>query len=111
MVSLVVPNKYQLFFQKPERVEVLIQQLEKDLPELENTLSANINSIFESLLTYFANIEDNSALPQVLYRIDVSEKSLHQKMSLGKYQSFSRVLAESVLIREMEKVFYRITYS
>lgn len=110
-MSLVIPNKFEVFYQNMENLKFLVAQLEKDIPDLESAFSTELESIYEVLVTYFSKEDLESFLPQLLYKIDVSERGLHEKMSLGHYPSFSELVAESVLVREMEKVFYRITYS
>lgn len=88
------------------------QQLRKDfhphihLPELVDDFSANdLRKILQDALQSL--IRDNpSALEQILYRIDLNERTKKSAMEAG-----LEVLTESILRREALKVWIRSNYS
>ena len=71
--------------------EELIQQLSQIVDSL-------INQNFERFLS-------------LMYRMDVSEKKLKEILSIEEPQSINRKIAELILLRQEEKIFWREKYN
>jgi len=97
-------------------LDALIQQLQKDfgdvvlefdsaLPPLEGILKELV-SIVGALLE-----QNASKLMSVLYRIDVSEPNLKAALLRDSVAPPANVIAEMILEREYQKVYFRSLYS
>jgi len=100
-----------------------LSELEKEITgpfEIDNTLLPTSGSedlkfrTFRNLL--IRRIEelaekDMEKLMWVLYRIDVSEKKLHEATSHASAENFSSVIADLIIARQLQKIESRKKYS
>lgn len=103
--------------ERPRYINLLKQQLAKDLFVLENHTEAlnecdDFSSIFNFLATVLkSNIECNkTGLMSFLYRVDVGEEKI-KKALLSQIGSADELLAEMVMKRELQKILLREKYS
>ncbi|GGH70901.1 hypothetical protein [Phaeocystidibacter marisrubri] len=92
-----------------------IEQIEKDLGEQLPLTSpqASWKKVCEVILRVLQSQFDISQgrVPELLYRIDISEAKLRREMMSGKWNSWHELLAHSIAEREALKVIFRFRFS
>lgn len=93
------------------------QQLRKDFegagyalaPEFE--LESNYVDLQKQMHDEVVTLSKKNALPQLLYRIDISENQIKKYSQLQNKLSFETVIAELIIKRILQKVIFKIHYS
>ncbi len=105
-----------VYFDDSSFVRDWVLQMEKDLTvsfDVPSPTKADIQEVLDKLQahlkTRFAHSE--SALPQLLYRIDISEKVLQREMKSSRWNSWHELLAHQIAAREATKVIFRRKFS
>lgn len=106
------------YLHKIEILKLVAQQIEKDFAEAniqieitetpEKAFSEILKQISQQL--YWLLNHNNTKLYQLLYRIDLSEQKL-KKIMVEDLRDTSHVIAEQILLREFQKVLFRLQYS
>lgn len=92
-------------------------QLRKDFEGAGHALAPDfvLASIYADLLKQMQDqvvaLSKNNALPQLLYRIDISENQIKKYTQLQKETSFETVIAELIIKRILQKVIFKIHFS
>lgn len=74
---------------------------------LEKEYTALKKQMCEQVIT----LSKNNALPQLLYRIDISENQIKKYTQQQKDMSFESVVAELIIKRILQKVIFKIHFS
>jgi len=105
--------------QKANVFNAFAEQLRKDFQGAGIALDENlvIPSNYQDLkevlknFIFSAGSRNSAALPQLLYRIDISEAQLKKYGNINKEQSFEDLIAELIIKRVLQKVIIRKTHS
>lgn len=105
--------------QKANVFSAFVEQLRKDFQgagiALEDNLSipSDFNALKEVLKQFLfsSGSRNNAALPQLLYRVDISEAQIKKYGNINKEQSFEDLIAELIIKRVLQKVVIRKTHS
>lgn len=106
------------YLHKIEILRLVAQQIEKDFGEasLEIEITDKPEDTFPDILSQMADqikvlIDLNPAnFFQLLYRIDLSENKIKKAITEDQRDA-KLVIAEQILLREMQKVLFRLQYS
>ena len=74
-------------------------------------LASNYNDLQKQMRDQVIILSKNNALPQLLYRIDISENQIKKYTQLQKEVSFETVIAELIIKRILQKVIFKIHFS
>ena len=106
------------YLQQPDILDETVKQIIKDFNMVDITLHSFPNAVsYQELFTaVFPHIEklvnDNSdRFHALMYRIDISESQIKKTFEQTQDQSFSHVITDMILKREVQKVVLRKTFS
>ena len=106
------------YLQQPDILDETVKQIIKDFNMVDITLHSfpKIVSYQELFTAVFPHIEklvnDNSdRFHALMYRIDISESQIKKVFAQTQDQSFSQVITDMILKREVQKVVLRKTFS
>lgn len=93
------------------------QQLRKDFEGAGQALGpdfileSNYLELQKQMRNQVITLSKSNALPQLLYRIDISENQIKKYTQLQKEMSFETVIAELIIKRILQKVIFKIHFS
>jgi len=102
-----------------ELFELFRLQLKKDFEvsgcdvDFIEHLPVQFDQLREELCTQLKKMEKNSVskLPELLYRIDVSEQQINRFASTHPHESWEQLVAELIIKRILQKVILKKTYN
>lgn len=106
------------YFDMEEIIRQTIEQIKKDFDSfgLEIQLPKSNENVYQTIFNQIEPfilklIKDNyQKLLQVLYRIDVSEKSISESVNNSTAAELSSVITKHIILRELQKVVVRNYY-
>jgi len=118
-MDLLKNNDYQLYFEDQSYLEKTHAQIQRDFEmcgftfNVDNTLITNYSKLFHLLLERLEELSTtgNTSVKNLLYRIDVSEKAILNRMARVQDAEFEEVLTTLIIERSLLKVLTREKYS
>ncbi len=99
------------FYEDPNHLEKLVQQVIKDLEWRDDVTADSLADLYSLIHGFFDAKSGDSQVLSVLYRIDVPEDRVNAALESGEFETIAELVAVHVLLREAQKVFFRVNYS
>lgn len=107
------------YFNRLDILNETVQQIEKDfgMSGMEIKFSGTVDNAYEELFSQIhPHIEkllkaSSEKFYNLMYRIDISETKIKKEVAKAKDKSFSAVITDLILNRELQKVIIRKNFS
>lgn len=115
MSGLIHRDQRELLTRREDVFHAWLDQISKDLGEriFEDVMPKTWEVVVHKIQKHLANTYQITAgeIPELLYRIDLSEAKLREDMERGGWSDWYELLAHRIAEREAQKVIFRFQYS
>jgi hypothetical protein len=114
-----LPSEHDLhkLLSQEQFLKAIINQLNKDLGSLYDDIVIKVpenvaNDLKQQLCDHISSLDKlpGNRVQDLMYRVDVSQNVFMDAMSLDNKENQCQTLAEIILNREMQKVWFRLNY-